>query len=144
MIKRSRGFMTIGALLAATGCANGESRQVDDLLAEAAETVTADTAVYIAGPARETLPSNRIYYTLTRHEWYARGEPLLHDGRSYRAAGMPVRAEVSEMRHLGDYQGVEYYVRAEDGGVDVYVPVFEGYWQPFRPDTTADTTATGT
>lgn len=143
MSRRYRRIAAIAAVLAAAGCANGESREVQELTAEAAETVTPDTAVFVADAPRETLPSSRIYYTLTRHEWYARGEPLVHEGRRYQAGGMPVRAELDEMRHLGDYHGVEYYAR-EDGSSAVYVPVFEGYWQPFPPDTTPDTAATGT
>ncbi|HSJ25284.1 MAG TPA: hypothetical protein VK929_11470 [Longimicrobiales bacterium] len=138
MSRRDLTWAVIAALLTAAGCsrADGESEQVAELAAEAAQTVTADTAVYVGDGPRETLPSNRIYYSLTRHDWYARGEPLLHDGRSYRATGMPVRADVPEMQPLGDYHGVEYYARPDDSNGALYVPVFEGYWQPFRPDTT--------
>jgi hypothetical protein len=82
-----------------------------------------------------SLPSDRIYFTLTDHEWYARGEPLLHGNAAYQPAGMPVSASLSEMTHVGEYQGVDYYVREATSGLSLYVPVFEGYWQPFRADT---------
>jgi hypothetical protein len=50
---------------------------------------------------------------------------------------MPIPASVPEMRSAGEYQGVEYYVREADTERAVYVPVFEGYWQPFRADSAA-------
>jgi hypothetical protein len=98
-----------------------------------------DTAFFVAAPERENLPSARIYYTLTQHEWYARGQPLLHENRPYHAVGMPVAASLPDMEELGEYQGVDYYARRGDTAAAVYVPVFEGYWQPFRADTTART-----
>jgi hypothetical protein len=85
---------------------------------------------------RETLPSNRIYYTLTQHEWYARGQPLLHENRAYHPRGMPVTASLPEMSAIGEYEGVEYYARGADTDAVLYIPVFEGYWQAFRADTT--------
>jgi hypothetical protein len=38
------------------------------------------------------------------------------------------------MQHLGEYQGVDYYAMAGGTADAVYVPVFQGYWQPFRAD----------
>jgi hypothetical protein len=93
-----------------------------------------DTAVFASEPEREALPSHRIYYTLTQHEWYARGEPLMHEQRPFHAGGMPVAASAGDMQHLGEYQGVDYYARTGDTADAVYVPVFEGYWQPFRSE----------
>jgi hypothetical protein len=92
--------------------------------------------VFTAAPMREDLPSARIYYTLTDHEWYARGDPLVHENAPYIPGGQPVSASLDEMEHMGAYHGVEYYVRHGDERQTLYVPVFEGYWQPFRPDTT--------
>ena len=84
-----------------------------------------------------TLPSNRIYYTLTSFDWYARGEPLVHDGRAYAPEGMPVSASLADMSKAGDYHGVEFYVRSGDPDPVVYVPVYDGYWQRFRADPNA-------
>jgi hypothetical protein len=97
--------------------------------------------IYTAPPTREDLPSARIYYTLTDHEWYARGDPLVHENVSYAPGGQPVAASLEEMQEAGAYHGVEYYVRHGDERHTLYVPVFEGYWQPFRPDTTARSTS---
>lgn len=80
----------------------------------------------------DELPSV-IYYDLTRFEWYARGEPMRLDDGNYAPRGAPVRAATSEMKKIGEYEGVEYYARengADSEGV-VYVPVFEGFWLPF-------------
>jgi hypothetical protein len=102
---------------------------------EPAVAVAEDTAaVTVVPPERMTLPPYRIYYTLTSYAWYARGEPLIHDARAYYAAGWPVAASAAVMELLGEYQGVSYYARRGDTNSVVYVPVFEGYWQPFRAD----------
>jgi len=122
------------AALVMAGCGADAEPEPEPTPQELVE-VQEDTAVYMATPERETLPSHRIYYTLTQHAWYARGEPLLHDNRAWQAAGMPVAASASDMQLLGEYQGVEYYALGGDTASAVYVPVFEGYWQPFRPDT---------
>jgi hypothetical protein len=104
---------------------------------DAPEITGGTDTVYIAAPAREDLPSTRIYFTLTDHEWHARGLPLVHDNAPYIAGGQPVSASLDEMEHMGNYHGVEYYSRHGDERRTLYVPVFEGYWQPFHPDTTA-------
>lgn len=103
-------------------------------------------SVFDPSADRVSLPSSRIYYTLTSHEWYARGQPLLHEGRPYEPEGMPVDASLSDMQKLGDFQGVEYYSLNGDSDPVVYVPVFDGWWQRFRADPSAapvDTTTVG-
>ncbi|HUF50595.1 MAG TPA: hypothetical protein VMN60_07180 [Longimicrobiales bacterium] len=90
----------------------------------------ADTT-FMPHPERVVLPADRIYYTLTEHEWYARGEPLLHEGRAFSPSGMPLAASLPDMERAGEYRGVEFYRRA---GMDdaLFVPVYRGYWQVFR------------
>jgi hypothetical protein len=128
----------VAALVAgvvAAGCRGDEETAEPAATPEAVAAADGDTAVFAAEPEREALPSNRIYYTLTQHGWYARGEALVHESRAYHAAGMPQPASLPEMRHVGEYQGVDYYVRGDGADSTLYVPVFEGYWQPFRADT---------
>jgi hypothetical protein len=83
-----------------------------------------------AAPA-DTLPP-RLYLDLTRFDWYARAEPLRHGGHDYELLGPPVALDTDGFRQLGTYEGVDYYVRldAADDAV-LYVPVSEGFWQPF-------------
>jgi hypothetical protein len=121
-------------LLGVAGCRPAEEPAPVEPTPGEVAAAAGDTAVFTAEPDREALPSHRIYFTLTHHEWYARGEPLRHDQRPYQAAGMPVAASVNDMQHLGEYQGVDYYAMAGDPADAVYVPVFQGYWQPFRAD----------
>jgi hypothetical protein len=136
--------MTAGALAAlallTVACGSGDTA-AETTSAEYIETPSitggADS-VYAAPAGREVLPAGRIYYTLTDHEWYARGEPLLHGSRAHQPAGRPVSASLDEMELAGEYMGVDYYTRRQDEGDLVYVPVFEGYWQAFRPDTSAN------
>jgi hypothetical protein len=104
--------------------------------------VAVGDSVYSPTADRVSLPPGRIYYTLTTHDWYARGEPLVFQGREYRPSGMPQEASLTEMTKLGDFQGVEFYGRSGVPPAAVYVPVFEGYWQQFRTDAAVvDTTA---
>ena len=51
-----------------------------------ADTVEGDS---VFDPAEDvvTLPTSRIYYTLTSYDWYARGEPLV-DGTNDRIAAL--------------------------------------------------------
>jgi hypothetical protein len=102
--------------------------------ADAAAAAESDT-IYTPQAGRDALTPDRIYFTLTDHEWYARGEPLLHGNAAYHPAGMPVSASLSDMHHAGEYQGVDYYVRDGDAAPTLYVPIYEGYWQRFSPDT---------
>lgn len=103
--------------------------------APAAADIGVTDSTFAPDAQRETLPSNRIYYTLTQHEWYARGQPLVHEDRAYHPSGMPVAASLPEMSVAGEYHGVEYYLRDADAEPILYIPVFEGYWQAFRADT---------
>jgi hypothetical protein len=137
MMKRTNPYMLLTCVVAllAGGCRSGEPEaQTTSAEIDAPEIIGGTDTVFAAVP-REDLPSSRIYYTLTDHEWYARGEPLMHDNVAFHAAGMPVGASVDQMEHVGDYQGVEYYHRPGDARQALYVPVYEGYWQPFRADT---------
>jgi hypothetical protein len=118
-----------------TGCGTDDDRP-DREAPLAADNVAADS-VYAPAEDLVTLPTSRIYYTLTSHDWYARGEPLVHDGRPYEPEGMPVSASLDVMEKAGEYSGVEYYVRSGDPEPAVYVPVFDGYWQRFRGDPNA-------
>jgi hypothetical protein len=93
----------------------------------------ASDSVFSPADDRVHLPTGSIYYTLTGFDWYARGQPLVHEGRPYESAGMPVNASLTEMQKAGEYQGVEYYSRAGDTAT-LYVPVYEGYWQSFAAD----------
>jgi hypothetical protein len=127
-------LVTCAAAGALAGCGADEPQSQAAAAEIDAPEILGRTDTVYAAVERRTLPSSRIYYTLTDHEWYARGEPLLHENAAYHPAGMPVSATLDDMEHVGDYQGVEYYVRS--GDERVYVPVFEGYWQPFRRDTT--------
>lgn len=133
-----------GAL--AVGCGRVEENGADHVTASAS--VPGEPADTAADPSpaldttgawrpesRELLPEREIYLTLTDFEWYARGEPLLHEGQPYVSYGMPVAASVSEMSRTGEYEGVAYYTRRGDAEPYIYVPVFEGYWLVFRPDT---------
>lgn len=127
------------ALAALAACASPEDASVPD--AESASTVAAALPPAPApGPAVKHLPSDRIYYDLTRFQWYARGEPLRHEGLAYQPSGMPVAIPLAEMEQIGAYDGVDYYRRA---GADalLFVPVFDGYWLAFRPVATAPVTA---
>jgi hypothetical protein len=127
--------LAAACLLSACGRADEEPPAPEQAAAAAAEEDTA--SVFAPQRERQVLPSGRIYFTLTDHAWYARGEPLLHESRPYNPAGMPVPASLEEMEAVGDYQGVEYYIRSGATEPALYVPVFEGYWQAFRADTTA-------
>ena len=122
------------------GCGSADE-PADDAPA-AADSVAGDS---VFDPAEDvvTLPTDRIYYTLTSFDWYARGEPLVHEGRPYEPEGMPVGASLTDMTKAGEYQGVEFYVRGGDNE-SVYVPVFDGYWQQFRADPSAVATPADT
>lgn len=80
---------------------------------------------------RRVLASSRIYYDLTRFEWYAHGEPLLHEQLAYQPVGRPLSASLEEMERAGEYRGVEFY-RREGDDQSLYVPVYDGYWLSFR------------
>lgn len=122
-----------GLLLAAAlaGCGDGAP------VAEAIEDVTAvvmDTAAKAAEPEQAGGPAE-IYYNLTAYEWYRQGQPLVVNGRLYQLAGVPAAVPASKMTRVGEYGGVAYYAHEADptGEHALYVPVSEGYWQPFAP-----------
>ncbi|HET9982800.1 MAG TPA: hypothetical protein VFQ38_04420 [Longimicrobiales bacterium] len=77
-----------------------------------------------AGPAR-------VFFNLTAYGWYARGEPLMLDGRAYGLAGGPKPVPFRELERVGDYQGVDVYAAKGRGRDTLLVPVFDGYWLPF-------------
>lgn len=115
------------------GC-NAEPEPVDS--PPPADSIAADS-VFAPDEDQINLPTASIYYTLTSFDWYARGEPLIHTGRSYEPDGMPVNIPLTDMQKVGEYHGVEYYTRAADPSPAVYVPVYEGYWQMFSMDPSA-------
>jgi hypothetical protein len=123
------------------GCQNAD---VEEGSGESAPVATASDTVFSPQGERVALPRSKIYYTLTTHEWYARGEPLMHEGRAYRPGGMPISVSLDEMTQVGEFQGVEYYARQGENMAALYVPVFEGYWQTFRTDATVVDTTTST
>jgi hypothetical protein len=123
----------MAVVLAMSGCTGEPAADMEPLEPAPMDQIAAVDPIYEA-PKLQTLPESRIYHTLTDHEWYARAEPLLHNGVAYEPAGMPIVASLPEMQHIGDYQGVDYYVRLDEPGPVLYVPVFQGYWQPFRAE----------
>lgn len=138
MYNRSRIVIICAVTCAAIpGCRGGEEPETAAQAEVADAAVAAFDADSVYAPERErvALAPDRIYLTLDDHGWYARGEPLLYGNAPYQPAGWPVSASLTEMHHTGDYQGVDFYVRDGDEETILYVPVFEGYWQPFRPDT---------
>jgi hypothetical protein len=140
IVNRSATMMLLAAC-SLTACERGDAGPEPELqpaaVIEAPEVTGGVDTIYTGAPGRDALPAARIYYNLTDHDWYARGDPLVHDNIPFAPAGNPVSAGVDEMEHVGDYLGVDYYVRATDTTTALYVPVFEGYWLPFRPDTAA-------
>jgi muramoyltetrapeptide carboxypeptidase len=96
--------------------------------------------VYTAAPTREDLPSARIYYTLTGHEWYARGQPLVHENAPYsrRDARQRVAHRDAEGGRVPRGRVLHSAWRRRR---TLYVPVFEGYWQPFHRRTPGDAAA---
>ena len=101
-----------------------------------AQTAAVDSAprsdtTFTPDTQRQVLPAERIYFNLTQHEWYAKGQPLVHGGRAFMPVGFPVAASLPEMQRMGEYQGVEYYKRADADSI-LYIPVSRGYWQVFK------------
>jgi hypothetical protein len=126
----AHGTLCAAALcLALAGC---RSEQGSDAAAHAVDEVMAAADSIYTPAGLETLPEARIYHTLTDHEWYARAEPLQHDGVPYEPAGAPIAVSLPEMEQVGAYRGVDYYRRVQDPAPVLYVPVFQGWWQPFR------------
>lgn len=87
------------------------------------------------GEADKSQPAPRkIYYDLTHFDWYRRGEPLIHEERSYRPATVLPTGE-RELEREDEYQGVDFYVaKGRDEPADtLFVPVYTGYWLAFVP-----------
>jgi len=112
------------------GCGNDEAAV--PATPAAVDSAAAGDSVFRSDSGRAELPTHRIYYTLTSHEWYAQGRPLVHGGQAHQPSGMPVSASSEEMTKAGEFEGVEYYTRNDGDATAVYVPVYEGYWQVFR------------
>lgn len=133
--RRLAGLALAGTLsLAACRDEQASARgSTDDDVPIVLDTTELPEGIYLAGDAAaDEAPPPAIYYDLTRYDWYARGEPLVHEGRSYTPGGV-LAASGAEMRPAGEYGGVAYY-RREDGAADsLFVPVFERYWLTFLP-----------
>jgi hypothetical protein len=85
----------------------------------------------VTAEVAEPLPE-RIYFDLTRYDWYAHGEPLVYAEIQYEVGRNLLAAPTSAMRKLGEYQGVDVYGPADTpSDSTLYVPVFPGYWLPF-------------
>lgn len=133
ILQTAASIAALSATLLAAACSEPDAGDAEPATASAVNDTATTDSVFAGDTQEHMLPAARIYHTLTDYEWYARGQPLLHDGRNYALAGAPVSAPLSEMRQAGDYQGVEFYVRDGDAaGSVLYVPVYRGYWQPFR------------
>jgi hypothetical protein len=122
-------FMMLLALALWSGACRQQAEVPAPVAVEPAPSAPSPPA---ARPARDLLPRERIYYDLTRFDWYAHGEPLRHEGMSYQPGGLPIAADAHDMQQLGDYQGVDYY-RHADGDGRIFVPVADGYWLAFLP-----------
>lgn len=123
----------VGTLLGAA-CDRGAEDQPPGARAPAATAgEVADTAEVFISP--EVSSDDRpvaLYPDLTRYDWYARAEPLVHDGRAYTPGGALVAAPASAMEPVGEFGGVAYYREAGAGVETLYVPVYERYWLAFR------------
>lgn len=118
------------ALLSIAGCREDTSRSADpgaSLPAPEPQAADANTTEVEAF-------APRIYYDLTRHDWYRRGEPLVVEGREYLPAGDLVVGPLEAFDRFGDFEGVDYYGRREGSDDVLFVPVFERYWLPFAAE----------
>lgn len=86
--------------------------------------------------AERIVPPDRVYPNLTNYEWYAHGQPLLFEGRSYSPDDV-VRFPTEDAARVGEYQGVDVYRLADEDDGRLYVPVTAGYWLPFVPSPSA-------
>lgn len=83
-------------------------------------------------PSEASAGPSELYYDLTAFDWFLRGEPLVHAGGRYEAAGPPIPMRASELRLLDRYEGVNFYAReGASEGDTVFVPVSERYWIAF-------------
>jgi hypothetical protein len=121
-------YLAIGTL-AVSAC-------TDDRAEPASETAIAVAADSTSGPVTAEPPDaearpERIYYDLTRFDWYARGQPLVFEGSSYLPDGAPTPIDARSLAIAGAYDGVDVYRRESDPRL--YVPVYDGYWLAFAP-----------
>lgn len=143
--RRGHALVILLALLAACGEGRGPAVSAEAVPAGAAAAVGASAPAEGAGPSTgpettgeavtapaETERPATIYYDLTTHDWYRRGEPILIDGRRYQPGPVQATGE-RRLKRGGEYAGVDFY--GIDGGPQpydtVYVPVYPGYWLPF-------------
>lgn len=139
-------------LLAACGDGRGPAPSAEAVPADATAAVGARVAEGGAGPTTdagtrdeseaapaEIEPPATIYYDLTTHDWYRRGEPILIEGRRYQPGQVQATGE-RKLKREGEYSGVDFYT--VDGGAQpqdtVYVPVYPGYWLPFAVEQPAE------
>jgi hypothetical protein len=89
-------------VLVASACADESGTELAPAEPAPPDQISAADPIYEQTPDIETLPESRIYHTLTDHEWYARAEPLRHEGAPYQPAGLPIVASLAEMEHVGE------------------------------------------
>lgn len=132
--------LTLALILVAgtlpVACSRDEATPAGETAATA-EMAPVPTGDSLTGPVALDAPDQaqrpeRIYYDLMEFDWYARGEPLVHEGTAYDVAGSgPVALDARTLERVGEYSGVDVYRR--DGDTHVYVPVYDGWWLGFAP-----------
>ena len=65
--------------------------------------------------------------------WFAAGEPITFEQRSYVELGAVVRLDCGDLQQVGEHLGVPLFVSGADGASPeiLYVPVRPGVWQPY-------------
>jgi hypothetical protein len=126
------GLLLAGSLSAAACRDDRVPARVDATEGQAVVDTTAlPEGIYVADTEQpDASPPPAIYYDLTLYDWYARGEPLVHETRGYAPGGL-VAARGEEMDRVGEYGGVAYYRRTGAAADSLFVPVFERYWLSF-------------
>lgn len=127
--------LAAGTLPVAACAEDAPAADADDVAAAAASSGGAP-ADSVSGPSPAVPPDaaarpDRIYYDLTRFDWYAHGEPLVFDSMPYEPDGRPVALDARTLERVGAYDGVDVYRRGSD--THLYVPVYDGYWLAFEP-----------
>lgn len=123
--------LTLFVALSIVGCRENASRSAEP--PASAPGPERPQPADVAAPEPEAF-APRIYYDLTRHDWYRRGEPLMVEGREYLPAGELVAAPLDVFDRLGEFDGVDYYARRQGSEDVLFVPVFERYWLPFAAE----------
>lgn len=83
----------------------------------------------------DSLPP-RIFFDLSRYEWYVQQRPVVWDEREWQPAGSPVALPARDLRLVGEFEGVDLYAPVPGDSIPedrLYVPVSEGFWLPFSP-----------